>query len=367
MTDKGARDRSQTLLVVGPQPPPIVSGATASVVAFLEEVDKSGSLRTDRINTSPREYRKKTALLRAETLRRALSITHQFRRKVKGCDAVLVFANNFFMFTVVPVLLLLARWHGKRFYLKPFGGDLDLYLEQRGQLIRRYMLAVLRAVDGLMVQTRQLQQTLERLGCSNSHYIPAYRTSPELEINRSKNWGLRYIFLSQIRREKGPLILLEALRSVARSGASDIRCDFYGPIFDEDKEEFLRQLEMTPGAAYLGLAEIGSATSLMAKYDAFIMPTHWVGEGHPGVIIEAMQAGIPIISTRHGAIPELIAHGQNGLLVPTQDVDSLAEAIRQLSSDRELRERLGAAGYLKGKQFRADVVVPRMTKIMFPE
>ena len=88
------------------------------------------------------------------------------------------------------------------------------------------------------MQTRQLQQTLARLGCANTHYVPGYRTAPELEINRGKSSGLRYIFLSQIRREKGPFVLLEALRSVARSGASDIRCDFYGPIFDEDKEEF---------------------------------------------------------------------------------------------------------------------------------
>jgi glycosyltransferase involved in cell wall biosynthesis len=174
------------------------------------------------------------------------------------------------------------------------------------------------------------------------------------------------IFLSHIKREKGPLILLEALRILAKEDATAVTCDFYGPIFSQDKKAFLQQLESTPNARYCGVAEIGLVPGLLATYDALVLPTYFTHEGHPGVIIEAMQAGIPVISTHHRAIPELIAHGENGLLVPVQDSHALAEAIKRIALDRPLRERMGQTSYRRGQAFRANVIVPQMLEIIFP-
>jgi glycosyltransferase involved in cell wall biosynthesis len=85
------------------------------------------------------------------------------------------------------------------------------------------------------------------------------------------------------------------------------------------------------------------------------------------VIIEAMQAGVPVISTMHRASPELITHGENGLLVPIQDSQALAEAIKQIALDVPLRKRMGEASCMKGQWFRTEAVMPRMLKIIFKE
>ncbi len=76
--------------------------------------------------------------------------------------------------------------------------------------------------------------------------------------------------------------------------------------------------------------------------DIFCLPSHW--EGLANANIEAMSSGIPVITTDVCGHPELITTGVNGILVPPKDVHRLAEALRQLLTDAELRTRLSVAG-----------------------
>jgi glycosyltransferase involved in cell wall biosynthesis len=258
--------------------------------------------------------------------------------------------------------------YAKSFYLKPIGGDLDLYLESQNKLFQTYLVNVLKMIDGVLPQTRQLQMKLSERGCDNTYYIPGYRpAAPMARQQTDVSEVFRLIFLSQIKREKGPLVLLEALRLIDKESDLRVTCDFYGPIYEEEQQEFHRELERTPGARYCGVAEVGIASSLVGAYDTLVLPTYFQSEGHPGVIIEAMQAGVPVISTMHRAIPELITHGENGLLVPIQDSQALAEAIKQMALDAPLRKRMGEANYMKGQGFRTEAVVPTILKLIFKE
>jgi len=357
---------TRTLLIVGPQPPPM-GGATATVQSFLAELRKQSSIQASLVSTHlSHKYRKKKFLFEPETIQRAIFILARYLKKMRSCDAVLVFGNNSFSLVLVPVLLLIARLYGRPFYLKPIGGDLDLYLNTKSKLMQRYLISILKMMDGILPQTQQLQTVLYKLGCNNAHYIPGCRYSG-LGVRRQTDVSevFRLIFLSQIKREKGSLVLLKALRLIAKESNIGVTCDFYGPIYEEGQQEFHAELERTPGARYCGVAEVGIASSLIGAYDTLVLPTYFKSEGHPGVIIEAMQAGVPVISTLHRAIPELITHGENGLLVPTQDSQMLAEAIKQMALDAPLRKRMGEANYRKGQRFRTETVVPTMLKLIF--
>jgi glycosyltransferase involved in cell wall biosynthesis len=338
------------------------------MAAMLEELARYSSVQVHRVDTRlPTHYRKKRLLFAPETVRRAVFITGHYLQKIAHSDAILVFANNAFILTLVPLLFGLARWYGKPFYLKPIGGDLDLYLAAQKKPIRTYALRVLRAMDGILPQTRQLQAVLAQWGCANVYYIPGCRPVPsqKTKANHSSK-QLRLIFLSQIKPEKGTLVLLESLRRLAEEERVPVTCDFFGPVYEESQEAFFKELAATPGARYGGVVAAGAASSLMAGYDALVLPTHFVSEGHPGVIIEAMQAGVPVISTYHRAIPELINPGENGFLVPVQNSSALAQAIAQLARDPSLRQRLGRANSQQAQSFRADVVVPQLLEIVFP-
>ncbi len=80
----------------------------------------------------------------------------------------------------------------------------------------------------------------------------------------------------------------------------------------------------------------------LAELELFVLPSRW--EGMPNAALEAMAAGLPVVATRTGGTPEVVADGATGLLVAPESAAALAGALRRLLLDAELRRRLGAAG-----------------------
>jgi glycosyltransferase involved in cell wall biosynthesis len=82
----------------------------------------------------------------------------------------------------------------------------------------------------------------------------------------------------------------------------------------------------------------GNCTEWMLLLDCLVQPS--LTEGTPNSVLEALCLQIPIIATAVGGVPDLIADGRNGLLVPAQDPDKLAEAMEKMQSSPHLREQL---------------------------
>jgi glycosyltransferase involved in cell wall biosynthesis len=88
---------------------------------------------------------------------------------------------------------------------------------------------------------------------------------------------------------------------------------------------------------------------LLAGFDVFAMSS--LHEGLSIALVEALAAGLPIVATRVGGIPELVVDGQHGLLVPARDDRALASAIERLSTDQALRERFSKAAVNRAAAF----------------
>lgn len=360
--------KSRRLLFVGPKPPPI-GGSPLTVQAMLEELALYPSVHVQLINTSPGlDVRKKMTGFNFEKVKRSLFVLPRFMLEIPYCDAVLVFANDLFAITLAPLLLFLSKIFHKPFYLKPVGAGLDLFINAQKKPLREYLLYVLRSTDGILTQTRLLKDDLNKMGCTRVHYLPGCRPLPAFtQASKQYSSELHLIFLGHITRLKGPLVLLNALKVVSELCEERVTCDFFGPIHDEVRDEFLSSLKLIPGARYCGVAEAGTGPQLIANYDVLVLPTYFETEGHPGVLIEAMHAGVPVIATQVRTFPELVVNGVNGFLVPTQDSYFLAEAILLLAVDSDLRKKMGEANRIKGCEFRADAVVGQLLKIIFPD
>jgi glycosyltransferase involved in cell wall biosynthesis len=85
----------------------------------------------------------------------------------------------------------------------------------------------------------------------------------------------------------------------------------------------------------------GKLAELHAQADIFALPSR--GDCNSLAIAEAMATGLPIVATTVGAIPELVRNGHNGILVPPASPDELAHALRLLTADASLRQRMGLA------------------------
>jgi glycosyltransferase involved in cell wall biosynthesis len=85
--------------------------------------------------------------------------------------------------------------------------------------------------------------------------------------------------------------------------------------------------------------------------DVFALASDY--EGLPVSVIEAMAAGLPVVATSVGGVPELVEQQRTGLLVPPRDRAGLARAIEKLAMDASLREAMGMRGALRSREFGA--------------
>lgn len=92
---------------------------------------------------------------------------------------------------------------------------------------------------------------------------------------------------------------------------------------------------------FLGFRE--DVPRILASLDVFVLSSYLEGMGSS--LLDAMASRLPIVATRTGGIPEVVIHGQTGLLVPPRDPDALAQAILTLYRDRELTARLAERGF----------------------
>jgi len=102
---------------------------------------------------------------------------------------------------------------------------------------------------------------------------------------------------------------------------------------------------------------------MYAGYDLFVLPT-LPGEGIPRVLLEAMSAGLPVVTTRVAGIPSLVTHEVNGLLVDQPAADAVAGAMARLIGNAGLRQGLIANGYATARTHTLETQAARMMEIV---
>jgi len=152
------------------------------------------------------------------------------------------------------------------------------------------------------------------------------------------------LFLSNLAKSKGYEDVLRSLPIVVKR-REHVRYIFAGEwTNDEDSdgyEDFVRQNKLEARAAVLGVQTGENKKRLYREADLFVFPTYYPFEGHPWVIIEAMAAGLPIITTDQGCIRESVTDGDNGFIIPKRNPEAIAEKILYLLDHPEVRERMG--------------------------
>ncbi|PIR40549.1 MAG: glycosyl transferase family 1, partial [Candidatus Yonathbacteria bacterium CG10_big_fil_rev_8_21_14_0_10_43_136] len=109
---------------------------------------------------------------------------------------------------------------------------------------------------------------------------------------------------------------------------------------EKERLETLVGLHNLQGRVFL-LGFVDDASRYLKAFDIFLLPS--MTEGLALVLLEAGLAGLPVVASRIGGIPEVIEDKNTGLLVPTRDSDAIALANQNLMTDRSLAKRFGEA------------------------
>ncbi|MDO5464213.1 MAG: glycosyltransferase family 4 protein [Akkermansia sp.] len=154
-----------------------------------------------------------------------------------------------------------------------------------------------------------------------------------------------FLFLGNLMVEKGVLVLLQACEAL-RKECPDFVCHFVGAASkDMGLDEFrnlVAERQLQNNVMVYGPLYGEDKESMLSKVGALVFPTYYHNECFPFVILEAMKAGLPVISTEEGAIPDMVLSGETGLLVARKDAAALACAMQSLMENRQLSLRMGA-------------------------
>src|SRR5215213_6914560 len=240
----------------------------------------------------------------------------------------------------VPVVLHTFHGHVFHGYFSPVKTQLFLLIERLGARLSTRIITI----------SPRLREEIAQFGVTGSERIEVIPLGFELEMFASQPRGA-----GDFRRSLGlpaaatlvgavgrlvPIknipLLLEAV-SLARQEDPDIRVVLVG---DGSLRE---ELEVEAEALGLGQAVIFTGwrhdlASVYADLDAVVISSH--NEGTPASLIEAMATGCPVVSTRVGGVPDLIADGETGRLVPPGEREALAAALLELFREQERTARM---------------------------
>ena len=172
----------------------------------------------------------------------------------------------------------------------------------------------------------------------------------------------RLLFVGRLMPEKGIFDVLEALALWGDESAYHLQIAGSGPAEDAVRRR-VAQLglgERVMLCGYLGPAGLAQAYE---EADIFVLPTYYA-EGFPTVILEAMYAGLPVVTTPLRGAVDRLEDGVNALFVPPRHPDALSRALQRLAGDPDLRARMSRSNRLKVEEFAPDRVAPRYLEIL---
>ncbi|MEY2856920.1 MAG: hypothetical protein RLZZ74_1232 [Cyanobacteriota bacterium] len=229
------------------------------------------------------------------------------------------------------------------------GNDISRYLQIHGDDIYDYLFS---CADLLMPISQHWQNKLISLGCDPSKimvhhmgidchkFIPAPK--PQEQTKKL------IISVARLVEKKG---LADGIDAVAQLGKTTSQLVYYivgDGVLRSQLTKQIEQLAATEQIKLLGWLEQSELCQLISQADILLAPSvtskNGDSEGIPVSLMEAMAQAIPVVSTCHSGIAELVENDVAGYLVPERDVQALSSKLNQLLASAELRQKMGMAG-----------------------
>lgn len=346
-------DPRSRLIVMAPTPPPVF-GQSVLTVSLLASLRRLGLLAA---HVDTRDDRTLANLARLDLENVRLGLVAAWRligamRRSPGASVYVQVSQGRWGFLRDALWIWIARLGRRRVYVHLHGGCFHEFHAESSPPLRALIAVTVAQAHELWVLTPGLRRCFDGLApperirvVENVVEEPAESPGP-LGPRRGEEGGLRVLFLSNLRPGKGHDDLLEALARLG-SRAAGWHLRIVGDCDEETRAaaEAIASSRIDPSVR----VEVAGALTGPAKAaelawaNVFAFPSRYRREGQPLVILEALAAGLPIITTRMGGIADTVRDGAEAVLIDPGDVDALAGALECLAGDAELRARMGRA------------------------
>ncbi len=242
------------------------------------------------------------------------------------------------------VFILLSRLFGRKTLVQLRGSNIQNWLAEAPAPVRAYVEAVLRTAQGAVVLGGNLRHLF-------ADYFPDHRifvvpNGADYAVSRREARGgeVRVLYLANLQPTKGIEDVIRGVKLLKERGVEGFVLDVVGAWRDERTRRTCLRLveEHALPVTFHGPAYDAAKLAFMAQADVFVF-TPRAPEGHPWVVVEALAAGLPVLSTDQGAITESVRDGVNGFIVEPRNPRQIADRMQRLIEHPELRARQAAA------------------------
>jgi len=214
------------------------------------------------------------------------------------------------------------------------------------------------------------KQLLERLGTSSPAVhllwmgVDVMRFAPQERPARLPAEPLRLLTVARLHVNKGHRFALRAMKRNQDDGLNAVYTIVGdGPARDEIEQEIV-SLGLSDSVKLVGTRSESEVQQLLHSSDALLL-TSVGSEGAPVAIMEAMACGVPVVSSIIGGTQDMIEHGQDGFLVAQEEVEAVAECLRQLSANSELALKMGRSARARAvKEFDSRALASQFLQLM---
>jgi colanic acid/amylovoran biosynthesis glycosyltransferase len=244
-----------------------------------------------------------------------------------------------------------------------YGYDVSSFPNRYHGWGQRYLQSAWRRASLVLAMSNDMREDLLRLGCPDEkiriHYYGIDLARFKYVERDSTATPLRILFVGALTVRKGVEDLLRAFAQIASQHPQlELRFVGSGPMRSK-----LEQLAQTWGIenriSFAGFVRHEQVLDELSCAHIFCHPSQTLKcgdkEGIPGTIVEAMATGLPIVTTRHAGIPEMVRDGDDGFVVAERDVTAIAHAILTLANRPDLRALMGRKATSQAHQ-KADAV-----------
>jgi glycosyltransferase involved in cell wall biosynthesis len=219
--------------------------------------------------------------------------------------------------------------------------------------------------EKIVVLTNEMKKDLQKISDKEIIVIPNGINLEQFIVlskpNRETNSTKIVIFVGRILAIKGLEYLIEAMK-IIREYDENICLILIGDGKDRQKlEDIVKNLKLEKTVIFKGAIQNIEIPKYLFQANIFVLPS--LSEGFPNVILEAMAAGLPIVSTNVDGLSELIKNEENGYLVDPKNPDQLAQKILKILKNKELQNTMSHNNLIKAKEYSWDNVVDNLEKL----
>jgi glycosyltransferase involved in cell wall biosynthesis len=229
---------------------------------------------------------------------------------------------------------------------------------------------VFNLANKVIVVSNVMKQKIENMGCTKNKIVLATYGPNDLFFNIKPTFSKKqFISIGRFVEKKAPNLLILAFSKVVAKYPSYVLKMAGDGVLLNDCKNLVTNLGIGNNVQFLGVVTPELYRNELQNSLAFVQHSITADngdmEGTPLAVLEASAAGVPVVSTYHAGIPDVIIHEQTGLLCEEKDVQKMAENLIELIENKELATRLGANGKARIKnEFNMSLHISKIQKTL---